>query len=872
MKLKRLLFLLTTCILANLVQGQNLLDSKVQLEITSGTRHEFLLEIESKMEIDFSYNPKAIGIDEEVEVNTTEGTLKELLTQIFADEGISFVQRGTGKVLIIKKKESNDGQSTLYGYVKDDASGEVLIGATISARSINDPDKWYGVAANSYGFYSLTIPTGQYHLKVSYVGYVNHTETTDATHDQTLYFELSDGFQLEEVVVESSSFEEAPEHNYASNDMGKTTLDVQTIRKMPALFGEVDVIKAVQLLPGVQVQGEGSTNFFVRGGNSDQNLIQLDEATVYNASHLMGFFSVFNPDALNYMQFYRGHIPAEYGGRLSSLLDVRMKEGNNKKFGVSGGLGITSSRLTLERPLQKERSSFILSGRRTYLDQFFRLSADDLTRDTRIYFYDLNAKFNYKINDRNKIFLSGYFGRDLNKILVLQYIIDWGNATGTFRWNHIFNDRLFSNTTLLYSKYDYLIDLSDEDTPFNWRSKIEDITFKEDLSLYVNPDHLLSFGLQSTLHQFVPGESKEDPKAGVPRKKALESAIYLSSDQKLTKRLSFNYGLRFSLYQLFGETTLFQFDENDNIIGERQTASGKFYQTYSGLEPRFSARYLLNNNNSVKFSYNRNRQYMQLLSNLALGFNVFDIWYPASNHIKPQTADQLSFGYFQNLKNNQYELSAEVYYKNMDNQVDYADHLVLIMNRELEAGLRTGKGEAYGIELMAKKNGRLNGWASYNYSRAKRKIDGINDGEVYPALYDQPHNFSLVGNYQLNKRWAISANWNFASGRPVSLPEESFRFENHIVPVYGDKNDGRLPDYHRLDLSFTLLPKNKPNRKNQSSWNFSFYNLYSRFNAASVFVTSELKDIDLVRNSDKTAFHKLSLFGIIPSVTYNFKF
>lgn len=849
---------------------QGVLDEPIDLDLKQGTRKEYLDEIESRTDLNFSYNPETVQIDKIIQLDVRAQSIRTILTEMFDDQELDFILRGK-RVLIIKKQNNPNQKSTLSGHILDIATGEVLIGATIAAKPIESSSDWFGVAANTYGFYSLTLPSGTYDLTVTYIGYDAYTTTLDLSSNQTINFDLNEeSTQLEEVIVEASAYEDTPEMNVTSTDLGKSTLDIQTIQEMPALFGEVDVIKAVQLLPGVQVQGEGSTNFFVRGGNADQNLIQLDEATVYNASHLMGFFSVFNPDAINYMQFYRGHLPAQYGGRLSSLLDIRMKDGNDQKFGVSGGIGVTSSRLTVEGPIKKEKASFMLSGRRTYVDQFFRLSKDESTRDTRIYFFDLNAKFNYKINDRNRIYASGYFGRDLNKIQVLQYLIDWGNSNGSLRWNHIFNEKLFSNTTVIYSKYDFLIDLSDEDTPFYWSSKVEDITFKNDFNFFPNPKTTLAAGFIGTIHQFEPGMSRDEPQNDVPTSKSFEGAIYYSADQQVTSKLSLNYGLRYSFFNLFGSTTLFNYGNNFEIISEEQTSG--VYKTYSGLEPRFSARYLVGKSASIKASYNKNRQYMQLLSNLSLGMNVFDVWYPASKNIKPQIADQLSLGYFQNLADNAVEISLEGYYKKLKNQVDYVDHSTLIMNRELESELRTGTGRAYGVEFMLKKNGRLNGWVSYSYARALREIEGINNGEEYPALYDQPHNISVVTNYRLSDRWSVSTNWVFSSGRPVTLPTENFRYDKYIVPIYGPKNAERIPDYHRLDIGFTLLPKPKPNRKNHSSWNFSIYNAYNRANAASVFVSSELKDIDLVKDQDKSAFHKLSLFTIIPSVTYNFKF
>ncbi|MEQ8425974.1 MAG: TonB-dependent receptor plug domain-containing protein, partial [Cyclobacteriaceae bacterium] len=678
--------------------------------------------------------------------------------------------------------------------------------------------------------------------------------------------------QLKEIVVESDPDNDPKQHVYDPT-LGKVNLDISEIIKMPALLGEVDVIKSIQAIPGVRVSGEGSTNFFVRGGNSDQNLILLDEAPVYNASHLMGFMSVFNPDAIKRVQFYRSGMSASYGGRLSSLLDIRMREGNQNKFQASGGLGLSSSRITLEGPIKKEKISFIVSARRTYADLFLKFSKDEFTRKSSVYFYDLNAKFNWTLGDRDKIYLSGYFGRDLNKFLTLQYAIDWGNSTSTLRWNHLFSDRLFSNTTFLYSTYDYLIDLSNENVNFNWNSRIEDYSFKSDFTYYANPNNQISFGLSSTYHQFEPGHREDSPNTGVPNTQALEHGLYISNELKVNDKVSLEYGIRYSLYQLIGPTTTISFDSNYLPILEESHSSGNIYKTYGGLEPRISSRYLINSSSSVKASYNRTRQYMQLLSNLSLGLNVFDIWFPSTEHTKPQTADLFSLGYFKSLKDNTYELSAETYFKTMVNQVDYRDHAQLIMNRYLEGELRYGKGRAYGLELMLKKKeGRMTGWLSYNYARSERKIKELSNNQYYPANFDQPNSISAGANYELSKRWSVGTNFTYATGRPITLPVESFRYENRIVPVYGGLNTKRLPDYHRLDVTFTIYPKDKGNRKNESYWTFGVYNAYNRHNAATAFVGAELEDINIVKAKDKSAYQKLYLFGILPSVTYNFNF
>ncbi|MDN5216158.1 TonB-dependent receptor [Fulvivirgaceae bacterium BMA12] len=856
---------------------EDLLKKVVRLEKTHGKVEALLKEIGQKGNFVFSYSPHVIQADKEITLSTDEQRVSAFLEEICQSYAVQYFQRGN-KIIIAKKKKpiNNQQKATLNGYIREAGSGEALIGATVQVRAADGPDHHElltGVVTNAYGFYSITLPVGAYKFVFSFIGYEPVEEMLFLEENTSLKIELKEATGLlQEVVVEASP-EEYEDENVRSTDLGKTHLNIQEIKQIPALIGEVDVVKAIQLLPGVQVQGEGSTNFFVRGGAADQNLILLDEAPVYNASHLMGFFSVFNPDAIKNMQFYRGSIPAAYGGRLSSLLDIRMKEGNLKNFSVSGGIGLTSSRLTIEGPIKKEKSSFIISARRTYADLFLKFSRDEFTRNSALYFYDLNAKFNYKIDEKNKIYLSGYFGRDLNKFKTLQYVIDWGNATGTMRWNHLFNERLFSNTTLIYSRYDYLIDLSNEGTPFNWRSEIKDHTLKMDFSYYVNPDNLLGFGFSTTYHRFRPGESKDAVNGGVPRSNALEHAAYISNEQHIGDKLSLEYGLRYALFQLIGPTSVISYDENYLPVGTEEFEKGEIYKTFRGLEPRVSARYLLSGNSAVKVSYNRQRQYMQLLSNLALGLNAFDIWLPSSAQTPPQTSDAFSVGYFLNPGKNLYEFSVEGYYRILKNQIDYKDHGQLIMNPFLEGELRRGEARAYGIELMLRKReGRFTGWLSYTLSKAKRKIPGINNGQYYPANYDQPHSFSLVGNYKLSKRWGVSANFVYATGRPVTLPVETFRYEDFIVPVYGNRNSGRMPDYHRLDLAATLYPKEKPNRVNHSSWTFSLYNAYARYNAAAVFVSNELEDIDLVKDPDKSAFHKLSIFGIVPSITYNFKF
>ncbi len=856
---------------------EKILNSTVELDQDTWQIGMLLEELAKRGNFVFSYSPGIIRESEQVTLSNTSSTIANYLQEIFPGDRFAFYERDN-KVIIAPLRRQGSGQSkaTINGYVREAGSGEVLISATVMITDLTDSlaTTTNGVVTNSYGFYSITLPAGDYELTYSYVGFEPEKHIVYLEADTSLDVSLIEKASLlQELVIEADQNVDEIEQNVRSVFLGRSEIGIQEIKQIPALMGEVDLVKALQLLPGVKVQGEGSTNFFVRGGAADQNLILLDEAPVYNASHLMGFFSVFNPDAINNIQFYRGNIPAAYGGRLSSLLNIRMKEGNSQKFTVSGGIGLTSSRLTVEGPIKKEVSSFMVSARRTYADLFFKFSSDEFTRTSSLYFYDLNAKVNYKLGEKDRLYLSGYFGRDLNKIRALQYVIDWGNATGTMRWNHLFNEKLFANTTLIFSKYDYMIDLSREEPNNDWRSEVKDYTFKSDFSYYPNPRNFVSFGISSTYHKFKPGESEADPDGGVPRSNALEHGVYISNEQQVGARLTLDYGLRFSLFQLIGEAEVIQYDENYQPVGLEHYGKGEIYKNYHGLEPRISARYLTGSHSSVKISYNRNRQYMQLLSNLALGLNAFDIWMPSSEQTRPQIADAFSLGYFRNSRDHRYEFSVEGYYKHLQNQLDYQDHAQLIMNRYLEGELRSGKGRAYGAEFMVRRQqGRLTGWLSYSLSKAELSIKDINGGQYFPAAHDQPHAVTLAASYKLSPRWTLSGNFVYASGRPTTLPEETFRYQGYIVPVYGRRSGDRMPDYHRLDLSVNLYPKEKPGRKNQSYWTFSLYNAYNRYNAATVFVTNELEDIDLVKDNGKSAFHKLSMFGIVPGITYNFKF
>lgn len=750
---------------------------------------------------------------------------------------------------------------TISGHVKD-ASGEDLIGATIYVTNLKT-----GTVTNVYGFYSITLNKGTYQLDYSYVGFETLSKTIDLNENKNIDITLTEASKnIEEVVVTAKRKND----NIVKTEMSTMKLEAKEIKKVPALMGEIDVIKTLQLLPGIQSTGEGFSGFNVRGGSPDQNLILFDEATVYNASHLMGFFSVFNNDAVKDLKIYKGDIPAQYGGRLSSLLDIRMKEGNQKNLEATGGIGTISSRLTLEGPIIKDKWSVLISGRRTYADLFLLLSSDDALKSTKLYFYDLNLKTNYKINDKNRIFVSGYFGRDVLKFSDL-YSFDWGNYTLTTRWNHLFTDKLFSNFSLIYSKYDYKMQSGDNNLGFKWISNLEDFKFKSDLNYYPNPRNTIKFGLEVIHHHFIPGvatsaNASVNNTISMPESYALEYGIYISNEHKLFDNLTLNYGLRGSMFQNMGDATSYNFDENYQTIDSTVYNRWEIYHTYSGLEPRLSLNYTLNQRSSIKASYSRTFQYMHLASNSTAG-SPLDVWVPSTPNIHPQKADQFAVGYFRNFFDNLLETSVELYYKDMDNQIDFKDFANLMLNAEYESEFRIGDAWAYGAEFFIRKQqGRFTGWISYTLSRAKRKIPEINEGRVYSSSYDRPHNISIVAMYDLNKRWNVSATWVYASGTPVTFPTGRYEQGNMIIPIYSERNGFRMPDYHRMDLSITLKSKEKPNKRMTSDLNLSIYNVYNRHNA---WMIDFSEDED---HPNTTVAELVYVFPIIPSLTWNFHF
>jgi hypothetical protein len=751
---------------------------------------------------------------------------------------------------------------TISGTFTDVSSGETLIGATIRLQELPQSSS----LSNSYGFYSVSAPEGRYLLIGSYVGYKTYTDTVSLNSDMVLPIALQSQSTLDEVVV---SVNRKNNKNVSSPQMGVEKLNMSQINQLPVVLGEQDVLKSITLMPGIKSSGEGNTGFYVRGGGSDQNLILLDEATVYNASHLLGFFSTFNSDAIKDVSIYKGGMPAEYGGRLSSVLDVKMNEGNNKKITVQGGIGMIASRIKVEGPIVKDKGSFMISARRTYADLFLKASSDTTINKSTLYFYDINAKANYRFNDKNAIYLSGYFGKD---VLELQDIFgtNWGNATGTLRFNHVFNNKLFSNTSFIYSNYNYVIEGLDRNDGFKATSKITDLNLKQDFQYYAAYNHNVKFGLQATRHDIAPGDitttaSSSFNNKHVEHRYGYEMAAYASDEWKVNDQLSMLYGLRLSSMLLVGPGTFNSYDAAGNITVSEKYNSGEVVQNYLNLEPRFSVSYMLNEQQSIKASYNRNTQNIHLLTN-STSSSPTDLYVMSSKNIKPEIADQVSMGYFRNFKNNTYELSAEFYYKNLQNQIDYKDAAQLLVNQDVESQLLYGVGRAYGAELFLKKKyGKFNGWVGYTLSKTERKFEEINDGKYYPATHDRTHDLSLVAIYKFNEQWTFSSNFVYGTGKAVTYPTGKYSVGGHTTYSYSGRNAYRQPATHRLDIAATY--EGKPGKYFQSSWTFGIYNVYAQKDPYRI----TFKDSKTVPNATEAV--QTSIFGVpIPSVTWNFKF
>lgn len=786
---------------------------------------------------------------------------------------LAFLLALFGHFFVIQAQE----KYTLSGTVFEASSNESLIGVTVAVSELKT-----GTTTNEYGFYSITLPEGEYQIIVSYLGFQEIVQTITLNKNVKLDFNLTEKTEeLQEVVVTDN----VEKLDIRKPQMSVTSLTSNTIKEIPVVLGESDVIKSLLLLPGVTSAGEASSGFNVRGGAADQNLILLDEATVFNSSHLFGFFSVFNPDAIKDVKLFKGGIPARYGGRVSSVLDIFQKEGNSKEFKVNGGIGAVASRLLIEGPIQKDKTSFLAGGRASYAHLFLPL----FDIDNKAYFYDLNTKITHRINENNSVFLSGYFGRDLFNVSD-RFVNEYGNAVGNLRWNHLFSDKLFSNLSLIYSDYYYGLEL--DFVGFEWNSGIQNFNLKYDLKHYLNNKLQLNYGINSIYYVFNPGKIvPNSPDSGIvedqlTKKYANENAAYIDIEHEITENLSIEYGLRASQFSRFGQDEFFVYaDDNPvdfdpftqtygeaNPIDTISPGRSETMKSFFNLEPRISMSYTFKENNSIKASYTRLAQYLHLISNTNSP-TPLDVWTPSGPFVEPQLLDQYAFGYFRNIQEGAYSLEAETFYKTIQNRIDYIDGANLIANDAIEQVILNGEARAYGLELLFRKNeGRFTGWLAYTLSKSEQRSPGrttletgINMGQWYNTPYDKTHDLSVYGSFELNEKWSFNANFIYQTGQPTNYPIGQFEFEDMTVPYYGLRNKERLPDYHRLDVSAILTPKRNKRKKIQSEWVFSIYNAYSRKNAASInFRENE----DTGRNEAI----RTSIFGIIPSVTYNFKF
>lgn len=767
---------------------------------------------------------------------------------------------------------------TISGTITDASNGETVFGASVFLENTT-----IGAVTNAYGFYSITAEEGDYKLIVSYIGYATASQKITLNGNQNINFEITEASTaLEEVLIVA---EESERVNIKSPQMSVSKLKVETIKQIPVVLGEVDIIKSIQLLPGVNNGGEGSSGFNVRGGAVDQNLVLLDEAIIYNTSHLFGFFSVFNADAIKDVKLYKGGIPARYGGRVSSVLDVRQKDGNSKKFELNGGIGLISSRLSAEGPVFSNKGSFLVAGRGSYAHLFLQATGGE----NSAFFYDLNLKTNYNIDKKNKLYLSAYFGRDEFNFGA-NFNSGYGNASGNLRWNYIFSDRVFSNLSFIYSDYDYVLDFKSFD--FDWISEITNYNIKYDLSYYQSNKLQLDFGFNAIYYDFNPGEINPTTETSsinpliLDQKRAFENGIYASAEYKFSEKLTATAGLRYSYFIRRGGQPLTVYENNlpvvynetlgvyedGNAIGETNFAKNETIETYGNLEPRLALAYQINENSSFKAGYSYTAQYIHLLSN-TLSVTPLDVWAPSGSFIKPQLSNQYAVGYFRNFKDKTYSLEVEGYYKTVDNRIDYVDGSDLIGQNTIETEILNGELRAYGLEFLIRKTkGNFTGWLAYTISKAEQRTPGgaaggpgINNGNWYYAAQDRTHDVSLTGSYKLNDKWNFGANVIYQTGRPVTYPDGQYTYEDINVANFSDRNASRLTAYHRIDVSATYKPNRKPDKRWKGEWVFGIYNLYNRRNAASISFGQN-------RETGANEATRTAIFGIVPSVSYNFKF
>ena len=848
---------------------KNLQEITFSIDVKGSSLKEVLASISQKSGIPFSYNPKKIDVIQKVDYAALNKSLSLILKDIAEkfELGYDFVENQIILRPLKKNEKAVIPNITLSGYVKDSNTGEALIGSTLFLKEIQA-----GTICNAFGFYSITIPKGTYTVECSFVGYKKSSNTLELSKSLTQNLTLTEEPPLlQEIVVRALP-------DIAGNELqvSSTELRPNAVEQRPALFGEMDVVKSLESVPGIKLHSEGSTFYYVRGGNRDQNMILLDDAQIYNPSHMLGFFSTIIPDAVNDITLYKGDMPASLGGRLSSVLDVRTKKGNDQHIQSWGNVGLISTKLGIEGPIKKDVSSYLVSARVSRLKWLAQRGNDDVTKFN---FYDFTGKMNFKLNSKNKIFFSLYTGAD--NYFTTTNAIAWTNTAATFRWNHLITDRLFLNTTLAASNYDYFLYTNVADNT-RWNSHISNVNLKTDFSYFIKSQNQITFGVGINGYNFNPGnlQSNKPIPSGIRPlsiRNSAEFVVYGNHEIKLDHHWGLNYGLRLSSWTNSGEAFEFVYDQNKKPIDTLVFKKGESYIKYGNAEPRMTVTYLLSNKNSFKANLSRNIQNVHLISNSISPFTSLEVWLPSSINIRPQASNQVSFGYYQTITRLGAAFQAETFYKKMTNQIDYESHAETLLNPLLEGELRFGTAHAYGIELQLKKDeGRLRGLAGYSYSRAKRKFADINQGQSFNAFYDRPHQINLMLAYDITLRWNVGVNWNFSTGAPFSSPVSFYSINGLETPIYGQKNNDRLPDYHRMDVSATVKLNKNPEKKFHHSLTFSIYNFYGRKNALYVnYNKTELTDGSFKIPSNlldaNRATSQFYLFGFTPSISYNFK-
>ncbi len=874
------------CMIASTIALAQNLDQKISIKAKNKPLGEVITQIGQLAQINFSYSSQIIPVEKKVSIKASRKTVRSILDELLIPNGIEYLlvenqvilklTKKTPEPLVIDQSKTLQQKYTISGYLKDHATGEVLIGAYVYAKGTT-----LGTTANEYGYYSLTMPAGNYSLMFSFIGYKSIEEDIVLNANLKISQELDYAkTEIKPVVITANSIQSP----LSVLPMNCIKLSPKELAQLPGFVGDIDIIKSLQSVPGIKTYGDGSALFYVRGGNSDQNLILVDEAPIYNPCHLFGFFSALAPDAINDAEVYKGDFPARYGGRLSSVIDIKIKEGNMKKFGFGGSIGPYTSYLSLEAPIKKDRISFFVSGRTSTL--FWLTYLQDKNKKIKFNFFDVNAKINFKLNDNNRLYLSFFTGQDnysrLTQSSVNTFGLSWNNILGTIRWNHIFNAKLFTNTTAYYSRYNYFLYLSKEEKNY-WKSAISELTVKTDFSWFVNPDNTIRSGLLLSWHNSNPGNvsfTNPDMQAHapvIPRYSSLEYVLYAGNEQQIGKKLSLYYGVRLPVWQNLGPTTVYTFNPLFEVFDTTAIAKNKVYSTHFSPEPRFSIKYSFTKNTELKLSYARSSQFIQILTNSVGPFTSLEVWVPCGPNIKPQRSDLVSLGFFQKIFKSRVNFSVEGFYKHFRNTIDYQDHANMLFNPLIEGELRFGKGWAYGAEVMLRKpEGRLTGWIGYIYSRSFKQIEGVNNGEVFPASYDSPHNVYVNISYDTRKRWSFKANWMFMTGSAITTPVSFYYYNGYSVPVYGAKNNDRLPDYHRLDLS-VIFRISKPMRKYQHSLMLTLYNAYAHKNPFSVNYNKMDDNGNIVVPADNSKGYDqipttVSVAGMIPSLNYKFKF